>query len=58
MELFGYEPNETKGSIIGTHDWHGQFGIEQMVKDLSLNMIMEDLCISGHTKARFWYKQK
>lgn len=57
-EMKTFAPFLTPSSIIGTHDWNGQFGIEQMVKDLNLDMIMEDLCVEGKTKARFWYKTK
>lgn len=57
-EMKTFAPFLKPGSIIGTHDWHDKFGIEQMVKDLNLEMILEEQCIEGYTKARFWHKTK
>lgn len=55
-EVKTYAPHITQGSVIGTHDWHGQFGVEQLEKDLNLQVIFEDFCREHKTKQRFWYK--
>ena len=57
-EMKTFAPFILPGSIIGTHDWHDKFKIEDMVKKLNLDVIMEGLCIEGYTKMRFWHKRK
>lgn len=57
-EIKTYVPFALKGSILGTHDWHGHFGIEEMEKELGLRVLYEDICQEGLTKMRWWIKEK
>jgi len=55
-EMKTFVPYCLKGSIVGTHDWNGQFGIEGMIKELKMELLFEDICKEGMTKMRFWQK--
>jgi len=56
-EIKTFSPHCLKGSIIGTHDWHGHFQVEGMVRELGMKLLFEDICIEGMTKMRFWKKE-
>ena len=55
-ELKLFAPFTIKGSVVGTHDWNGQFGIDDLFNQLGMELIFENICNEGKTKARFWYK--
>ncbi|MCK5217865.1 MAG: hypothetical protein KAJ93_08750 [Methanosarcinales archaeon] len=55
-ELKTFAPHCLPGSIVGTHDWNGQFGIEDMLEKYEMEIILQDVCEEGKTKMRFWTK--
>jgi len=55
-EMKTFVPYCLKGSVVGTHDWNGQFGIEGMIKEHKMELLFEDICKEGMTKMRFWQK--
>ena len=55
-EMKTFAPYCLPGSVVGTHDWNGQFGIESMIKEYKMEVILQDICAEGKTKMQFWTK--
>jgi len=57
-EVRTYAPLLQPGSIIGCHDWTGQFGVDDLMKELNYQSIFDDFCTKNKTRQKFWYKVK
>ena len=55
-EMKTFAPYCLPGSVVGTHDWNGQFGIEEMIEKYQMEVILQDICAEGKTKMQFWTK--